>query len=414
MSTIIATGFLVYSIYLILKDYKRGMLFYIFSIYVAPVFNFGFIRIEFFLVSILPVVFVCLVKNNGKLHNIEINNWLNSYILVSIAATAISVFIYNVLNFQGISLLGMILRTLFVSIIASAKLQFKDVIKVFEWLIVLNFIAVVIQMLINQSTKLFFDLYYTESMIPLMEVRNLGYFNRAYGLFPTPIFLGTFSLMCLTFLLFYGKRNYITLIEELLCLIMGLASLTKTFILGTVILGILFIVKWMISAHKTLYVRTVISIGLMAICTTVIIFELYIHNYPIFWYLKFLTKPLDSLTSRYSSSVGVLSKTTEIILENPIIGVGYNNIIGEYTGDSFLYCVLHDAGAIGIMLFIAFFIKVSYKKHNKDIFFILVVFSVLNVSSIIFFEPIGLIILYAITIFNNYSCAQVKRGISSS
>ncbi len=407
MSTIIALAFLAGTIYLMLTNYKKGIEFYLFSIFVAPVFNLGVIRIEFFLVSIIPVIIVSFVKKK-KLYLDEINIWLIVYISVSMIATIISALKYGTLSFQGISLLGMTLRALLISVIASANLSYREIKEIFIKLVYMNLVAVMVQMLLDCSSSLFYSLYYTESMVPLQEVKNYGYFTRAYGLFPTPIFLGAFSLMCLAMLAFDKEKNKKNTITEIVCLIIGMASLTKTFILGVVVFVCLFLFRTIMRKPKRIKPLTLSILCAAVMVVFLVIYILYKSGYPIFWYLNYLKNPFASLSSRYDSTTGVLNETRQIIMDNPIIGVGYNSIRNEFTGDSFYYSVLHDAGIIGVILFIMFFAKASFRNWKLNTsFFLLFLLSLLNVSSVLFFEPIGLIILYAV-VQTSYTAEKKK------
>ena len=216
-------------------------------------------------------------------------------------------------------------------------------------------------------------------------------------MFPTPIFLGSFSLICLALLAFDENKDKKNIITEIICLMIGLASLTKTFILGVAVFVCLFVFKAIVKGPKKIKPLTLIIFCVTILVTFLMIYFLYKSGYPIFWYLNYLKNPFASLASRYDSMTGVLNETRQIIIDNPIIGVGYNSIQNEFTGDSFYYSVLHDAGIIGIILYMMFFAKVSFRNRKiNNSFYILFLFSLLNVSSVLFFEPIGLILLYTI------------------
>jgi len=59
------------------------------------------------------------------------------------------------------------------------------------------------------------------------------------------------------------------------------------------------------------------------------------------YYIQYLNKPLEVLSTRYSSQ-GILSESFSIIKENLLLGVGFASISGEFIGDSFIfrYCIV--------------------------------------------------------------------------
>jgi hypothetical protein len=113
------------------------------------------------------------------------------------------------------------------------------------------------------------------------------------------------------------------------------------------------------------------------------------------YYFGMILRPIDSLASRYGGVIktpdkgdkgpapdekadesqkaeGITVNAFTVVKENWLIGVGYNPIRGEFTGDSYFVDILHNGGVVGFILFsglfcLLFFKSLSKKKFEKNV-----------------------------------------------
>ncbi|WP_208560220.1 hypothetical protein [Marinilactibacillus kalidii] len=234
--------------------------------------------------------------------------------------------------------------------------------KIFSLLLVINAIVSFVQLTVPNTTNLFYDLYFKESLTPLNEVVGLGYFNRAYGTFGTPVVLGIFSMFC--FAIFLGllsekyndKKLYLKIIATV---ILGLSGLSKTIILS---MPIILIFYYFLTVFGIIKVK---NRKILLIPILIIPVFLLMVNYleragtSIAFYLNYLTNPFGALTTRYDSTNGILVDSFKIIEDNILIGVGSAVVPNVFNGDSMYTGLLFNTGIIG---FIIYFLTLGYSS----------------------------------------------------
>lgn len=286
--------------------------------------------------------------------------------------------------------------------------------KIFAIVLMINLVGAVIQYLVPSSVNLFFQLYSKASQTSLATFQKQGFVSRALGTMTSPVYLGALALMGLA--IFWGKilsgqRGKYRILPFAVAFIVGVLSLTKTFILGTAIILFFGLILKSISKVYTmtitgnvlrLRIRTITStFVILAIMATITIWGIRFldqSGYPVFWYFAHLVKPLEAFSPR-ASSEGAITSLVPVIIENPLLGVGLTQIHEEFIGDSAYFVVLHDSGFVGALILLLFFAMIMGQSIRRyDISGILAVGTVLIVGFAypVFFRTYSLlIIMYA-------------------
>jgi hypothetical protein len=192
---------------------------------------------------------------------------------------------------------------------------------------------------------------------------RIGFFSRGFGTFGTPVQLGIISLMSWTYLVsnyfLKGKRK---IILTLLVFIVGLSSLSKTFIIGVPLIFMLII---LFSFWKKGFLRKGVLIFLLLLligsCVYYILEGLgtYASHY-----FEYLLKPIEAFDSRYINPKG-LGLTYEVISENLLTGVGFGSVKGEFMGDSLYVKIFHNGGIIALLILVVFLIYTTWFLLKK-------------------------------------------------
>jgi len=233
---------------------------------------------------------------------------------------------------------------------------------------VMNLFAVALQVAGIFNVKLFYDLYWTLSNTPLQSMLKIGHFVRGYGTFGSSVQLGAVSLLSYSLGVGeYIRGEYTTKWFWLAAIwfFVGLASLSKTFIVGSVFITLLiFIVTPFVykSSRKRIIRR---GLSLLTLVAAILVSGYFILNargfYASFYY-GYLLKPLSSIASRYSfaNSEILFHETFNIISKYPIFGVGFQSLSGEFIGDSSYVVILHNSGFVGSAVSILFILYVFH------------------------------------------------------
>jgi O-antigen ligase len=364
LSILIAT----LNVAILIKNFEKGLTFYFIMVFLAPTIKYmgQTISYEILFFPILLILFILFIKDK-TIRFSKVVLLFFVYFILWMLSTFVSINLYNT-NVLWIPIIG-VLRVAFLLFILTQFVSMDNrlIKKVLTTVLVVNCIFAFIQ-LSNPSSVIFFASFYgKESQVPLLQMAEMGYFNRAFGSFCSPIYLGAFALMCFAYftgLLLDRNRSLPNILGLCMALICGILSSTKTFILGVPTLILVAIVLFLIS-KKTIKLPKLKTINYLLI---ILLFSVFIGNWavnyaeskgvPVHWYLAFLQKPFEAFETRYNSSTGVQQEAIEVIKQNPIIGVGFTNPKGEFQGDSFYLGVLHDTGIIGLTIFCLIFMYI--------------------------------------------------------
>lgn len=223
--------------------------------------------------------------------------------------------------------------------------------------------------------------FYNDETINFSDVLlNEGFSSRIYGIFNHPSTQAVFCLIVFSFYLTRMKERSINRLFFIISIFMGLASCSKTFILGAPIILILWFI---INFRKIVNLRIMVAVTLIALfCLFVFVNFDDIMNYirsfnPVLaYYLNYLKSPIEALNTRYSIGNGNLSPMYSIIENHLIIGVGPNAISGEEVLDSAPLVILHNGGILALVLFLILFVSLlrkSLKYKQEDLIYMLTI-----------------------------------------
>ena len=230
--------------------------------------------------------------------------------------------------------------------------------------LIFNLIASISQILLKDKILAFYQNLYSDGIDYYTTVSGKYCYARTFGLFSTPMIYGIVCLFIFTYVIFkYKKTGTLNYFHLILCLILGVLSSSKSFIIGVPIIIFISLISKIFS-RKKIRKNTVLLFMVLLICSP---FLIYIFNQFvefltskgmfIKYYLNFLSNPISALSSRYSSNDDILlKKTYEVIKQYPVFGVGYNSVNGEFTGDSTYVLALHNGGIISLISIVLFFI----------------------------------------------------------
>lgn len=356
---------------MIIFNKKRGIILYIVFSLISPNLKVGDTITSFNILAFFLVIIILLIKS--KLMFKIYRGWLYRqclwlYFFVFIISSLMAVSMYSSMSVNWFSILATfrvicIIYMLQYVLKEKAETVLDNII--FPVLLV-NLVFSIIQLTIPESTAIFYDLYYKTSLTPLDYALEMGYFTRAYGTFGTPVLLGVFSLFCFAIYLGYYldkqpcKLLNIKIIISLAC---GLLAMSKTVLLGVPVLVIVYCIMIILRISKVNSNRKILLAPVVVIVFFIIIIQLLEqHGTAIAWYTDYLTHPLDSFDSRYSSNTGLLSDMYSIIKENLIIGVGSTAIEDVFIGDSMYIVILYNTGIVGFLLYFEILISATLKN----------------------------------------------------
>lgn len=348
-------------------------------------------------IILLVIIFITLFKS--KLY---ITHSIKVYILISVMLAVIYAFAW-ILNSRVsissliISILGMMrvpLLVLFLYSLDKEKIE-NDFLGIFKHainiIILLNFIAVVLQMILPiPMFNLCYSLYYSKSSVDYVSMDYMitgsafykGIYYRYFGLCDTPTELGTImSMSCAFWYCIQNEktRHYVSKISFInkwiqlaMILFIGFQTRTKTFMLTLPILIVIHIlVKFRQSKKKVIvYVLGMLMffIGIV-LCFDTIYVWLRSWNPGIAYVFQYLGDPLTSLVTRFGSdtSEGFLEQTLKVIIQNPIIGVGPASAKGEFIGDNAFIVLLHNGGIFALVLILGYYLRwlMHFIKKNE-------------------------------------------------
>lgn len=406
--------FIFISAFFILKKRNDLFLYYYFLfIFIAPVWIIGNQRISYHLL-VFPLFFILffnelikiikkIYKNNGIFNFCSLCFLFIILFIISsfIQKTTPSIItIYSIVRFLSYIL---ILKTY----IQKREINFK---KLLFTLLVFNTIATCLQFLIKDSVYFFAEFYMKSNVSSLYEMLEKGYISRAHGLFASSNDFSAFILMAYTyflgsFLKNINKKNCLGLVMSFIC---GFLTLTKTIYLGVPLITISFILV----NFKNKNVKKLIKY-LIYFCPIIIIF-VYILNengYTILYYLKYILHPFQSLYTRFDSQTGSLSSTIQLILKNPLIGYGSNNL--AFLGDSSIITMTYQSGIIFTIIYLLYFVLLGVylllKRYYRESFLIVSLFICMLATNSAFDYYIAIFIGSVLGIYKNYNIENNKN-----
>ncbi len=352
------------------RNYKQGIILFVVFSLVSPHFKIANNIISFDILA-FPLLFLIIILKNRKIFSIYRTRhyrqhlWL--YLFLVIIATLFGVLKYPV----GVNLFA--LFAYFRWIILVHLLQFlmnedPDVIldKILTSILSVNIIVSIIQLLYPKSIVLFYDLYFKPSLTPLSYVLNLGYFNRAYGTFGTPVLLGIFSFLCFSIYLgFFAEKKKVKYIRLKIfgVISLGLMALSKTVIVGIPLILIAFYLLSFIGFFKIKNKRIIYYPLILGAVFFIVASVLENYMTHASWHMKFLFEPTSVFSTRYDSTAGILSETYDVIKENFIIGLGFSNV-DLFIGDSMYIVLLLTSGLLGTIYFLGVLLSATIKNFK--------------------------------------------------
>lgn len=357
--TIIFTTLYIILIIKLFTNKNEAIEAYIIFSLISPNLRIGQYQISFEIAAFLPVLFVLFLKRTKvfAIFNKSVDRqylWL--YFFIYIVATLVSTLKYEG-NINLIPIFGYFRAICIIYMLQYIMKDNPSIIldNILTPVLFINFVFSVIQLSAPSSVNIFYEFYYKDSMTPLKETLKLGYFNRAYGTFGTPVSLGILAVFAFAIYIgFISEKKQIRhlYLKLVMSIIIGLMSLSKTAILGIpltlivyFLLALFGIIK--VKNKKALFIPIlIIPIGL------IVIYFLIKQGTFILWYIDYLFKPFEAFITRYDSSTGILANTYLIIRDNLLIGVGSKSFENVFSGDSMYIGLMYSTGILGTSLYI--------------------------------------------------------------
>ncbi len=232
------------------------------------------------------------------------------------------------------------------------------------------FIYVLLLNLINATTSLiqffgggvevFFNLYYSSTINPLLSVVKTGFFTRGFGLFPSPVYYGFNILMSFALLKSteetIDKRKYYFAL--LLIIINVILSLSKLAILGFSLSYLFGIFIYLKKQRTRIRIKETFAFILLIACFFILLPKvidiLEENRFPASYYFN-IDRIIEQSMDRYTqeSRIFVFSETYSAIINNPL-GSGYGRLFNEFLGDSDYITILKISGLHGLALYLVF------------------------------------------------------------
>lgn len=360
MKTILFLACVVYTLYSLAKNEEKGIIVFFIMAMIAPNITIRSFTLSFEIVAFLPVVILLYLKNRKIFKIYKKGNFRQSlwfYFFLLLFSSLISTMKYsNSINILALFSYFRIIALIYALYYVFKRSDYLALDKIISTVLFINVIVSIIQLTFPSSINIFLDFYYKDSLTPLLGVYDLGYFSRAYGTFGTPVLLGIFSVFSFSF--YMGL-----LADKLICkkvivkvgasLSLGLMALSKTVVIGIPAILVLYYVMALFGVIKVKNRKILAFPVLIAPIAILTIKYLEQKGTFIMWYLNFLFKPFESLSTRYSASTGILKDTYSVIFNNLFFGVGLTNVNNTFAGDSMYINILYTTGLIGLVVLIA-------------------------------------------------------------
>jgi len=356
MNAIIGITIVLINVLIGLVNIERGLKLYIILSIICPVIDILGMSISYEIMFFFPMLLLFMmtgskgrIKKQGK--------YLIAYFVIFIVATLMSNLLHEASN-ELVSIFG-IGRMVILYLMFTAKTNLKEFYAgILQVCLYANVVCMLLQITMPNALNIFYELYAKESATAIGGFSIVGRFTRLTGSFNNSAPAGFFFLIVLaTYLVEYSKENTVknmsVLVMAILC---GLATATKTFLIGmpilliaNVALSIVFKNRERLGKRKMVDLKKLILI--MATVIGIVLFFKYTEG------ILYTNNYIENLSisnifsSRYSSEAGGnLVYTMSVFKENWLLGVGATTLIGEFVGDSLYVTLLHNTGILGFLL----------------------------------------------------------------
>lgn len=360
-----------------IDDYKKSVFIYVIGTFVSPVLRIGGIALSFDVIAfpILLGLFINESKMKITFDKIGVRSFV-PYFVVYFVLTVVDSIIYGG-NVSFVTLYAV--ARFIVSLHILKKVWGEEMVffldKVLTIVLALNVVCCIIQMLNLVSVEFFYNLYYKESITPLLSQIEIGYFNRAFGTTASPVILGGISALSYTFYLslyimeqYDIRRVVLKICGSIMC---GFLALSKTAILTIPIMTIFVLVLNGFYNKKKggKRIRNLfIIVGVGCVFLSAIVLWMKANGFAIEYYLEYLKHPIDALNTRYDNERGNLANAIEIIKSHYLIGVGHTSFNDVFIGDSVYVVLLYQTGVIGLIAYMLPYLWILYKSVvNKEL-----------------------------------------------
>lgn len=251
--------------------------------------------------------------------------------------------------------------------------------KCFRFTLLINLIFCLAQIIIpSYMAMLMTNIFANDHSIGFADQVASGSL-RCYGVYNHPSCLAIFALFSICVNLRLVKRSEKGLIYIIISVLVGIMSLTKTFFIGIIVLLLLFLLTNIKNINNR-KVFVVYSISILGGCILYAGFDgiiLRVREYsPVLaYYMEFIKKPIEALSTRYSTADGSLNATKTVILKHILLGVGPNPVIGESINDSAPIVIMHNGGLIALLFVLLMYCVLMFKAlemHEMSAFYLIV------------------------------------------
>ena len=254
-------------------------------------------------------------------------------------------------------------------------------------LIIVNAFASVVQLNSVSYGIMIVEAFGRDNALSLLPViTQWGRFSRCFGIMDTPMSYGIFSVLALFFIINdkNQRRPVVKYIMAALSMFCGIASASKSFLLGCVlVLAIKILIEFPMQKQKKAlwgYLGVLVVVVLVVSMYDRIgefIRDNFGSTYLYIW--EFLSKPMEAFATRYSDDAELMGDTVDVIKEYWLLGVGPSSIKNERAIDSAFMNILHNGGVITLMIVLIYYARLAASCwKNKSIlcigFLILILF----------------------------------------
>lgn len=380
-------GYIILITTLILLTYKINLkkdiviLVLTFSL-ISPIINIGSIELD----SMYIFVAYFLILTIALKRNITINKIVLNYLGMIFILSLIYIIAWLLksridLGTMAITILGLMkVPILLILIKVNSKGLSKDLItkKLMTFIrlgALVNAIAIIFQIVMPiQAYNFFVNLYSSSKSAYYLQTEwnHGGFYNgkytRYFGVFESPMLMGAFCVLALSFLLGvyfskdeqFKKKNLIPWMVILF--ISGMLSTTKTFILMCPLSAVLLIIFMTKTNGKSLRsILVLFWIGIVSLFVIMFYEQIYLYlnkiSPTIAYRFQYLKNPLEALSTRFGDETGFLLPTIEVIKSNIFLGVGPSSSSGEFIGDNAYVVILHHGGLFALIVFMFYFLS---------------------------------------------------------
>ena len=407
---------LIINLVYLFRNRLLGLLVYLGICLTAPIIVIGSYRLSYEILSFPIICWACITYFTINKKNI----WLVLYFIYLVIVSII----FAAINSSGLNYIGfyacfrfVIITSLLISLVDKFPNKVVNPERLLLVIIGINLLACVFQLFQPACASLFYNLYWKPGNAPLEYALEHG-FVRGYGTFGSPIVLGVFSLFTFSYFLSVKKNFY----GIFLSIILGLLALSKTFILGSIIIVLLYLFFYCRKANSIMRIRkrTIFSFFRVSLFVLFIVLILYVlvlymdkQGIPILYYINLIGDPLAAFVTRYDASDGNMIPLIEAFQTNPVFGYGDSDLPGVFVGDTSFFVILYSTGLIGFTLMILFFFPFVYHslinlKWKNYAFLVVVAYFISYIGTNIYIMPISSFIIYTMYLSNKRFCNSVS------